>query len=137
MYLYNCICIVTCIYEYYWTPRPTLIEKNCLLCVETFISSFHLILFTIRNVKNDKKITFCLFYLHLHILTNYANSTNTLCLAQKIFGIFIIIYFRKHLNVEQNYCSRISSRMWSLTHSNCFFCLFCKLHGKMWPIIRK
>jgi len=88
------------------------------ICIETLISSFHLI-FTTRNIKNDKKIIFCSFYPHLHkILTNYTNSSTTLCLAQKIFWIFIIIYFRKHLNVEQSYCSRISSRiMWNLTHS--------------------
>ena len=65
-------------------PRPTLIEKNCLLCVETFISSFHLILFSIRNVKNDKKITFFSFYPHLHkILTNYANSANNIMFSAK------------------------------------------------------
>jgi len=66
-----------------------------------------------------KKLFFCSFYPHLHkILTNYSNSTDNIMFSAKDLRNIYYNIFRKHLNVEQSYCSRISSRiMWNLTHS--------------------
>ena len=96
------------------------------ICVETLISSFYLILFTIRNIKNDEKITFFSFYPHLHkILTNYANSTNNIMFSAKdLRNIYYNIFQKAFKSVEQSYYSRILRIMWNVTHSNCFFICF-------------
>jgi len=122
LYLCNCICIITCIYVNITKHKHPLWLKMIfffLIRIETLLSLFHLILFTIKNVKNDQNVTFCLFYRNLHkIFTHNVNSVNNIVFsAEKIFGIRIIT-FQKVFAAEQNYRSRISCRiLWNLTHS--------------------
>ncbi|KYN37405.1 Multidrug resistance-associated protein 4 [Trachymyrmex septentrionalis] len=66
-----------------------LLSNNCILfygIVESICNfiSLKTVYYCIRNVKNDKKITFFSFYPHLHkILTNYANSANIIMFSAK------------------------------------------------------